>query len=162
MSARDNDTAVQHLARPRSRARTWSLAQRPGFLIRRLHQIHVALFNRHCAAFGMTPLQYSLLDALAQRGEADQTTLADDVSLDLTTTAGALRRMEARDLIRRTVHTGDRRARLCVCTEVGMSLLEAMEAPVRVAHDATLATLDRTERKQFISLLQRMIADATT
>ena len=61
---------------------SWPLGQRPGFLIRRLHQIHVALFQKRCAAFDVTPLQYSLLSALAGRGIADQTTLAADVALD--------------------------------------------------------------------------------
>jgi MarR family transcriptional regulator, lower aerobic nicotinate degradation pathway regulator len=57
----------------------WPLEERPGFLIRRLHQIHVALFQEKCAAFDVTPLQYSLLTALAQCGTADQTTLAAEV-----------------------------------------------------------------------------------
>ena len=30
---------------------SWPLEQRPGYLIRRLHQIHVALFQEKCAAF---------------------------------------------------------------------------------------------------------------
>ena len=46
---------------------SWQLEQRPGYLIRRLHQIHVALFQKECAAFEITPLQYSLLTALAAR-----------------------------------------------------------------------------------------------
>ena len=58
-----------------ARGGAWPLEQRPGFLIRRLHQIHVALFQKKCAAFDITPLQYSLLTALARRGTADQTTL---------------------------------------------------------------------------------------
>ena len=61
-------------------AKAWPLRQRPGFLIRRLHQIHVALFQQKCADFEITPLQYSLLSALAKRGTADQTTLAADIS----------------------------------------------------------------------------------
>src|SRR2546430_10140335 len=63
---------------------SWPLGQRPGFLVRRLHQIHVALFQEKCAAFEITPLQYSLLSALAVRRTADQTTLAADVALDRT------------------------------------------------------------------------------
>jgi hypothetical protein len=37
------------------------LARRPGFLIRRLHQMHLALFAEACGAFGATPVQYSIL-----------------------------------------------------------------------------------------------------
>src|SRR5712672_2457212 len=65
-----------------TRRRPWPLSQRPGFLIRRLHQIHVALFQEACGHFEVTPLQYSLLSALAARKTADQTTLAADIALD--------------------------------------------------------------------------------
>ena len=34
-----------------------SLMRRPGFLVRRLHQIHLALFAEECAAFDLTPVQ---------------------------------------------------------------------------------------------------------
>src|SRR3569832_341352 len=85
------------------RSNNWPLEQRPGFLIRRLHQIHVALFQERCAEFDVTPLQYSLLSALAARGMADQTTLAADVALDRTTTTGALKRLQARRFIERAV-----------------------------------------------------------
>src|SRR5882757_3218007 len=91
----------------------WPLEQRPGFLVRRLHQIHAALFQDKCAAFEITPLQYSLLSALAVRGTADQTTLAADVALDRTTTTGALKRLQTRGFIQRTVQRDDRRARAC-------------------------------------------------
>jgi len=74
----------------RADSHPWPLAERPGFLIRRLHQIHVALFQEACGAFEITPLQYSLLSALAQRGTADQTTLSADIALDRSTTTGAL------------------------------------------------------------------------
>jgi hypothetical protein len=73
-----------------TRHRPWPLSERPGFLIRRLHQIHVALFQDACGEFEVTPLQYSLLSALAARKTADQTTLAADIALDRTTTTGAL------------------------------------------------------------------------
>ncbi|PZW44768.1 MarR family transcriptional regulator [Humitalea rosea] len=140
--------------------RPWPLAQRPGFLIRRLHQIHVALFTRNCAEFGITPLQYSLLGALARRGEADQTTLAEDVALDRTTTAGAIRRLETRGLVRRTVFADDRRARLCACTEPGLELLAAIEPSARAAHDETLAGLSAAEQKVLVALMRRLVAAA--
>ena len=47
----------------------WS---RPGYLIRRLHQIHVALFLEELRDSGLTPVQYGLLTALSFRGELDQ------------------------------------------------------------------------------------------
>src|SRR5450631_2774471 len=118
---------AQHPSKPKAAADPWPLGQRPGFLIRRLHQIHVALFQERCAKFEITPLQYSLLSALAVRGLADQTTLAADVALDRTTTTGALKRLEARGFIQRAVRREDRRARACRLTASGAALLKKME-----------------------------------
>jgi DNA-binding MarR family transcriptional regulator len=136
---------------------SWPLGQRPGFLIRRLHQIHVALFQKKCAAFDVTPLQYSLLSALARRGTADQTTLAADVALDRTTTTGALKRLQSRKFIERTIHRRDRRAQMCRLTKAGASLLRQMEGSARAAHRETVAELSKSEQKRFIAMMQRII-----
>jgi MarR family transcriptional regulator, lower aerobic nicotinate degradation pathway regulator len=138
--------------------RPWPLSRRPGFLIRRLHQIHVALFQEACGAFEITPLQYSLLSALAVRGTADQTTLAADISLDRTTTTGALKRLAARRLVERTVNKDDRRARLCRLTPSGTTLLATIEKSARAAHRRTIAELSEREQAAFIDMMQRIVA----
>ncbi len=142
----------------RSAPPPWPVTRRPGYLIRRLHQIHVALFTQICGRFNITPVQYSLLSALAARGEADQTVLAADVALDRTTTAGALRRLEVNRLVQRSVAASDRRARVCICTEAGVALLRAMENSARLAHEETVAPLDTQDRQIFERLLQRLVA----
>lgn len=138
--------------------RPWPLSERPGFLIRRLHQIHVALFHDACGKFDVTPVQYSLLSALAVRGRADQTTLAADVSLDRTTTTGALKRLAVRNLVERAVDSRDRRARACQLTSEGLSLLARMEASARSAHRETVADLNTSEQKLLIAFMQRIVA----
>jgi len=137
---------------------SWPLGQRPGFLIRRLHQIHVALFQKRCAAFEITPLQYSLLSALAERGTADQSTLAADVALDRTTTTGALKRLQSRNFIERSIHHRDRRAQICRLTKAGATLIRRIEAPARAAHQETVADLSRADQKRFIAMMQRIVA----
>src|SRR6202035_327913 len=144
--------------RQRKTEPSWPLDQRPGFLIRRLHQIHVALFQKNCAAFEITPLQYSLLSALARRGTADQTTLAADVVLDRTTTTGALKRLQSRKFIERSIHHSDRRAQICRLTKAGAALLRQMEASARAAHRETVAELRKTKQKRFIAMMQRIVA----
>ena len=138
--------------------RPWPLSQRPGFLIRRVHQIHVALFQEACSEFEVTPLQYSLLTALAVRGTADQTTLAADIALDRTTTTGALKRLASRHLVERAVNKNDRRARLCKLTASGATLLAKIEKSARDAHRATIAELSEREQVQFIDMMQRIVA----
>ena len=136
---------------------SWPLEQRPGYLIRRLHQIHVALFQKECAAFEITPLQYSLLTALAVRGTADQTTLAADVALDRTTTTGALKRLQLRNFVERSVVDRDRRAQTCRLTKAGRALLRKMERSAQVAHLKTVSDLSRADQKRFIAMMQRIV-----
>src|SRR5258708_28159362 len=107
----------------------WPLSKRPGFLLRRLHQIHVALFASSCARFDVTPVQYSLMSALALRVAADQTTLANDVALDRTTVTGALKRPQKRLLIKPLASRSDRRAHECRLTPPGPRILAALERP---------------------------------
>jgi DNA-binding MarR family transcriptional regulator len=124
-----------------------------------MHQIHVALFQEACSKFEITPLQYSLLSALAQRGTADQTTLAADIALDRTTTTGALKRLAARHLVERAVDNQDRRARACRLTSAGVALLAKIETPARDAHRATIAGLSKADQTRLIALMQRIVAD---
>lgn len=139
--------------------RAWPLDMRPGFLARRMHQIHVALFMEKCAAFAVTPLQYSLLSALAVRGTADQTTLAADIALDRTTTTGALKRLEARGLIERTVSPTDQRARACRLTPQGAALLAQMESAAEEAHRATVAALTAAEQDELVRLMGKIVKE---
>ena len=139
----------------------WPLSKRPGFLLRRLHQIHVALFAGNCARFDVTPVQYSLMSALALRVSADQTTLANDVALDRTTATGALKRLQKRGLIKRTASRNDRRAQECRLTLAGQRMLAEMKSPARLAHQETIAALSAKDRATLIALLGRLV-DAHT
>ncbi len=136
----------------------WPLEDRPGYLIRRLHQIHVALFQEKCAAFEITPLQYSLLTALAKRGTADQTTLAADIALDRTTTTGALKRLQSRRFVDRSVARHDRRSQTCRLTRAGAAFLRRMEKSARLAHRETVADLSNADQNRFIAMMQKIVA----
>ena len=135
----------------------WPLADRPGYLIRRLHQAHGALFQSLCGGFGVTPVQYSLLSALGARGRADQTAIAADVGLDRSTTAATLARLEARGMISRARSEGDRRAVLCGLTPAGRGLLRRIEPLARQAHSRTLAALSDREAATLMTLLRRAL-----
>ena len=138
-------------------ARTWPLAERPGFLARRLHQIHVSLFSERCASFRITPLQYSLLSLLRDLEEADQTTLANAVALDRTTTTGALKRLATRGLVSRSTSLADRRAQMCRITAEGMALHGAMEQAAHEAHALTIAALGAQDQDLLVGLLKRVV-----
>ena len=150
---------VSLMAGRRAKAESpWPLEERPGYLIRRLHQIHVALFQEKCAAFEITPLQYSLLTALAKRGTADQTTLAADIALDRTTTTGALKRLQSRRFVDRATARHDRRSQACRLTPRGAALLRKMEKSARLAHLETVTDLSKADQKRFIAMMQKIVA----
>jgi DNA-binding MarR family transcriptional regulator len=134
------------------------LATRPGFLIRRLHQIHVALFFEECASFGVTPVQYSLLTALARHPGSDQAHLGAEIGIDRTTTAEVLTRLGARGLIARFPSPTDKRLRLARLTPDGEALLAAMDEAAQRAHARTVEALPEVERDRFLKDLMRLVA----
>jgi DNA-binding MarR family transcriptional regulator len=132
----------------------WS---RPGYLIRRLHQIHVALFLEELRDSGLTPVQYGLLTALSFRGELDQGSLAEELGLDRTSTAEVLKRLERRKLVTRKPNPRDRRARLARITPRGRSLTAATFPRMQRAQDRMCAPLSQKERDVFMATLSRLI-----
>jgi DNA-binding MarR family transcriptional regulator len=134
-----------------------ALASRPGFLIRRLHQIHLALFAEECAAFGVTPVQFSLLSVLATQPDLDQAALAFAVGVDRATTANVVARLEKRGLLRRRPGATDRRVKQMELTTAGHRLLTRIDPHARRAHDRTLEALRPIDRARFVTLLRRLV-----
>ena len=142
---------------PASAPTAWDLAHRPGFLIRRLHQIHVALFLEECGALGLTPVQFSVLTAVAETPGREQARLTEQVGVDRTTLAGVVARLEAQGLVRRRAGRDDRRVKNVFATAAGKALLRRMEAPARRAHERTIAALAPAEREAFLQGLAQLV-----
>jgi len=134
-----------------------SLESRPGFLIRRLHQIHVALFFEECAPEGITPVQYSILTALEQLGPSEQIALSRAVGLDRANTADVITRLVERRFIQRKVARSDKRKKVAELTEVGRALLARLEVGVARAHQRTIEKLPPAARDQFMQHLQLLV-----
>src|SRR5258708_20034463 len=75
------------------------LFRRPGFLIRRLHQIYVAIYFQNCERFGTTPVQSSVMQVLLAQPGMDQVALAAEIGIDRTTASSVLTRLEPRRII---------------------------------------------------------------
>ena len=129
----------------------------PGYHIRRLQQIAVAVFMEETEEFGVTPVQYAALSAVLRQPGIDQRTLAAKVSFDTSTIAGVVDRLEARGLLTRSQHSGDRRVRLLHLTAAGEKLLAALVPPMQQTQKRILEPLSAAERKLFMNMLQRVI-----
>lgn len=133
------------------------LESRPGFLIRRLHQIHLALFAEECAAFGVTPVQFSIMTVAAGQPGLDQVRLAHEVGMDRATLANVVARLEGRGLLIRRQSRDDRRLKLVTLTAKGRRTLAAMQDAAARAHHRTVAALPGPERHAFLAALRHLV-----
>jgi MarR family transcriptional regulator, lower aerobic nicotinate degradation pathway regulator len=136
--------------------KTASLYELPGHLIRRCHQISVALFLQECAAFSITPQQYAVVRVLAEHDGVDQITLAGLAAFNRTTVGELVARMEASGHLTRVDSSDDRRVKNLFITKAGRNLIENVDASVYRVQERLLEPLDKIERKQFIGYLARI------
>ena len=159
MPVHDPYITIHAASRTEPAPSAYDLAKRPGFLIRRLHQIHVALFIEECASFEVTPVQYSVMTAAQANPGLDQARLGEEIGVDRATLANVVGRLDRRGLLQRHTSPADRRLRLVELTEAGARLLAEMEAPARRAHARTIAALPPAEREMFVQALAQLVQD---
>jgi MarR family transcriptional regulator, lower aerobic nicotinate degradation pathway regulator len=150
------------MARRRARStRTQSLAEiyhRPGFMIRRAHQIAVAIFLEEARASRVTPTQYGVLVILERRPGIDQNTLARLLGLDRSTTGLVVRKLAERGWVARATGVGDLRRRELRLTRAGALALRRIADSARRAQRRLLSPLPARERQRFLDLLARLTA----
>lgn len=133
------------------------LTDLPGHYIRRLQQIAVGVFMEETQAFGITPVQFAALNAVAASPGIDQRTLAASIGFDTSTIGGVVDRLQARGWVQRQVSPQDRRARLLQVTPQGQLMLEEVCEAVLATQTRILAPLDEAERKEFLRLLKVLV-----
>lgn len=129
----------------------------PGYYIRRLQQIAVAIFLQETEAHGITPVQFAALQMVGNAPGTDQRTLARSIGLDTSTTAGVIDRLEARGLMQRNASVEDRRVKLLSLTGEGLALLQAMVPAMLHAQQRMLEPLPREERVEFMRMLKLLV-----
>lgn len=129
----------------------------PGHLIRRAHQISVAIFIEECAEHNLTPVQFACLVDIARHPGVDATRLAATVAVDRSTLGNVLERIEGKGWVERLPSTADRRVKLLHITPAGRSLLENVQASVEAAQRRMLEPLAPEDRALFLRLLEKMV-----
>lgn len=133
------------------------LEEQPGYYIRRLQQIAVAIFLEETQAHGITPVQYAALFAARRHPGLDQRTLAATIGFDTSTIGGVIDRLERRGLIERQASPTDRRVRLLQVTHAGETLLEQVTPGMLKAQQRILAPLPAADRPQFVAMLKCVV-----
>ncbi|MDP2820104.1 MAG: MarR family transcriptional regulator [Polaromonas sp.] len=130
------------------------LYARPGFLLRRAHQISAAVFEDECRSVGLTPAQFGVLSVLRARPGLDQSSLARALGFDKVTVLRVLRGLEKRGLIERVPAPTSRRNLAISLSEAGLKLLQQAQEPAERAYDRLMGPLNTAQRAQLVELLQ--------
>lgn len=135
---------------------THDLYQRPGFLLRRAHQISAAIFERACADLAITPAQYGVLCVLQQQPGIDQSSLARALAFDKVTVLRVLKGLEDRGLCERLPAQDNRRQRSVRLSAKGKRLLLQADQPVQQAYEMLMSPFNQEEQARLIALLQKL------
>lgn len=130
--------------------------QQIGFLLRRAHQRHTALFQEAMAEADLTPTQFTALVKVVEQGQLTQNLLGRLAAMDPATIQGVVGRLLGRGLIARSRDPMDRRTVVLAPTEAGIALAaRAVPIAARITA-ATLAPLDEAEQARFLCLLAKL------
>ena len=129
---------------------------RPGFLARQLHRITAAIFEEETASFGLTGLQYGILNVVAVEPGIDQIGVCNTLGVDRSTLAGVVDRLEQKGLVARS-RGADRRSNALHLTRAGKRILGEIEVSARKAERRAFEAFSAAEQAQFRRMLARLV-----
>lgn len=130
------------------------LYEEPGHLIRRAHQIAVAMFYEKLGR-DVTPVQYAVLRMLDECPGLDQVTLAQKVALDTSTTADIAARLESKGWIVRELLP--RRQRRLLLTPEGKALIATLMPLVRDLKNTLFEEMEEEDARDLMRLLSKFV-----
>ena len=133
------------------------LYRRPGFLLRRAHQISAAIFLEEAAGLGITTTQYGTMVVLSLRGSLDQIGIATLVGIDRSTTALVVSKLEDLGYIERRDDEVDKRRKVITLSKAGHDVLERVAAPAQRARVRALEPFSAKDAAKFLALLERFV-----
>ena len=138
------------------------LKDRPTWLISRAFARSSGLLNAGFQAHGrgLRGYHYRLLAALDEWGPASQADLGRSTGIDRSDVTAALAELESRNLIERTIDPDNKRRNIVSLTSEGLERLHDLDILVGTVQDELLAPLTATQRRQFVTLMSRLLDDS--
>jgi MarR family transcriptional regulator, lower aerobic nicotinate degradation pathway regulator len=149
----NNTTNCSTILSDQSLARLYA---RPGFLLRRAHQISAAVFEDECRSVGLTPAQFGVLTVLQASPGLDQSSLARALGFDKVTVLRVLRGLEARGLTDRSRTEGNKRSWSVALSAEGEKLLKQAQKPAERAYSRLMKPLSLEQQAQLVQLLMEL------
>jgi MarR family transcriptional regulator, lower aerobic nicotinate degradation pathway regulator len=133
------------------------LYRRPGFLIRRAHQIAMDMFIEACAPLDLTPSQYGVLYILDVAGPMSQIGVSRLIGLDRSTTALVIKLLTERGLTMKSPSPLDARKVEILITTEGRSALRQAAKLAEKERKSLLAAFTEEEGRTFLALLEKFV-----
>jgi DNA-binding MarR family transcriptional regulator len=133
------------------------LYRRPGFLLRRAHQISAALFLEETASLGLTTTQYGTMVVLRARDSLDQVGIATLVGIDRSTTALVVSKLEEAGYVERRDDEIDKRRKIITLSQTGYRILDQVAEPAQRARKRVLEPFSAKDAAKFLSLLEQFV-----
>jgi DNA-binding MarR family transcriptional regulator len=133
--------------------------KRPGFLIRRLHQISVAIFISECTAaeLEITAVQWGILSIVSEYPGVGQIEISEELGLDRSNAANVVDRLTRRGLLRQKLSAADQRKKEITITKAGEKVMAELEGCALRFQRKLLNPLAENEREIFVELLTRLV-----
>lgn len=137
---------------PRS---SYHLDDQVGFLLRRAHQRHTALFHQHMPE-RLTPTQFAAMARLQERGPLSQNLLGREIAVDAATIKGVVDRLVTRGFLRVDPDPDDgRRSLVSLTAEGDVATSECTRISLELSR-RTLAPVPADQRQQLLTLLSQL------
>jgi len=137
-------------------ANGYELDAQIGFVLRRAHQRHVAIFAECLSDYALTPQQFSALAKIRETGGVSQNRLGRLTAMDPATILGVVQRLVQRGLIERAPDPVDPRSTRLTLTAAGTELIVEAIPHAMEATDRTLAALTPGQRRDLVALLAKL------
>ena len=134
-----------------------TLWSRPGFLARRLHQIHVAIFLDLFAEQNLTPIQWGIMTVVAGQPGLGFGEIAQAMGIDRSNAADVCMRLAEKGIVTLSSSLQDKRKRCAFLTKKGTSAMKRYGDIVNDSQQRLLDPLNTAERKIFLGLLRRIV-----
>ncbi|MCF8487312.1 MAG: MarR family transcriptional regulator [Rhodobacteraceae bacterium] len=125
-----------------------------GYLLRRVTQRHLAIFNDAIPL--VTTTQFAVIARLVQLGPMSQNLLGRETAMDAATIKGVVDRLSREGFVSTTPDPDDKRRLTVTLTPAGAALFDAQVAIALNISDKTLAPLNADERAQLIGLMSKL------
>jgi MarR family transcriptional regulator, temperature-dependent positive regulator of motility len=131
----------------------------PGHLVRRLQQIHTAVFSELVSDPDLTSPQFAVLSALHQTPDIDQVTLSVRLAIDRSTITDITSRLRDRKLIARRRDENDGRRNVLQLTAAGEKLYQKTLPEVMEVGRRIVQPLSSDDRARLLKSLTTIVAD---